>query len=63
MDKTLSVNQVASRLHVSSMTVLRYVEEGKLRGFQMAQRGWWHILEESVSQFERSLQAQIGGLE
>ena len=56
---TVSVQWTAKRLGVSEVTVLRYREEGKLKGYQMSKRGWWRLLKSSVLEFEARLHKEF----
>lgn len=52
----VTVSWTAQRLRVSNVTVLRYLEEGSIRGYQMKKpRGWWRIDKDSVLAFERRI--------
>jgi excisionase family DNA binding protein len=57
-EETVTVKWAADRLKVSEMTVLRYIEEGLFRAYQMKARGWWRIVKSSLLQYE---QKQKGG--
>lgn len=58
-DDTVSVSWVANRLKVSTVTVLRYREQGLLEGFQFVPRGWWRITKASVIVFEKRINASF----
>ncbi len=58
-EETISVQQAALYLHVSPMTVLRYREEGLIRGYQMHERGWWRLIKSSVMEYEESLRKEF----
>lgn len=59
-EETVSVAWTAKHLGVSEVTVLRYREKGLLRGYQLAGRGWWHILLDSVREFEARVRSDYG---
>lgn len=59
-EQFLSVSVVAKRLRCSEMSVIRYLESGLLRGYQMKPRGWWRIIASSVTEFERRIAAECG---
>jgi len=45
----MDVNRAAKMLMCSRMTVLRYLEDGTLEGYQLKQpRGWWRVYLDSV---------------
>lgn len=44
----ISVSTAAKMLMVSQMTVLRYLEDGTLAGYQMKERSWWRVYLDSV---------------
>lgn len=44
----ISVSTAAKMLQLSQMTVRRYLEEGILEGYQMAERGWWRVYLDSL---------------
>jgi excisionase family DNA binding protein len=58
-ERTVSVQYVARRLRVSDVTVLNLIEAGELRAYQLRSRGWWHILESSLAEYEKKLTAQL----
>jgi excisionase family DNA binding protein len=49
----------AEYLGCSVMTVLRYVEEGLIEGYQMCERGWWRLLKASIMEYEKKLRSKI----
>ena len=49
----------AEYLRCSVMTVLRYVEEGRIKGYQMCDRGWWRILKASLVEYENKLRDKM----
>lgn len=58
--ETRNASWVARHLNISPQTVVRLVEEGKLRGFKWRERGPWHILLDSVHELERKALEQAG---
>ena len=58
--QTVAVKFAAQRLGVSEVTVLRYLDDGTLRGFQLKPRGWWHILKSSLDALEKRMLEQAG---
>jgi excisionase family DNA binding protein len=58
--RTLPVSRVAQRLRCSRDTVMRLVESGTLRGYQLTPNGWWRILEKSVLEYEADLLQKCG---
>jgi predicted site-specific integrase-resolvase len=58
-EETVSVQWAAEHLRVSAMTVLRYREEGLIRGYQMKARGWWRLIKSSVIEYEQKLRASM----
>lgn len=62
-EETVSVQWAAQYLRVSVMTVLRYREEGLIKGYQMKARGWWRLMKASVLDYEQRLRAQRDGQE
>lgn len=59
----ISVQQAARMLKVSRSSVMRYLEDGTLEGFQYRPNGWWHIYLDSVlSLRERASQAAAAGV-
>ncbi|HKW74845.1 MAG TPA: helix-turn-helix domain-containing protein [Terriglobales bacterium] len=59
----VSVQWTARRLGVSEVTVLRYIEEGRIGAYQVCKRGWWKVSKRSVLAFEQNLLAQMNGEE
>ncbi len=57
--ETVSVPWAAKYLRVSTVTVMRYREQGLIRGYQMARGGWWRLMKISVMEYEASLARQI----
>lgn len=57
-ERTLPVRVVAERLKTSQVTILRLIELGELRAYQLTPRGWWRVLESSVSNYEARLARQ-----
>jgi excisionase family DNA binding protein len=57
--ETVSTQWTAKHLRVSEMTVLRYIEEGLIRAYQLKPRGWWRISKSSVLEFERITRARM----
>lgn len=58
-EETVSVQWAAEHLRVSPMTVLRYREEGLIKGYQMKERGWWRLIKSSVVEYEQRLRARL----
>jgi excisionase family DNA binding protein len=58
----VSAGTAAKMLTVKKMTVLRYLEEGRLDGYQRRERGWWRVYLDSVEAMinERQNGAQNG---
>ncbi|HET7873218.1 MAG TPA: helix-turn-helix domain-containing protein [Terriglobales bacterium] len=56
--RSLSVVQVAERLRTSRNTVVRLLESGELRGYRMTANGWWRIVEQSVTEYEKKLRCE-----
>jgi excisionase family DNA binding protein len=57
-EETVSVQWAAEYLGVSVMTVLRYREQGLIKGYQMCERGWWRLFKDSIMKYEASLRAK-----
>lgn len=55
--KGVSITFVMKRWGKSRDTVLRLLEEGKIRGYRLHERGWWTILMQSVLDYEQQLAA------
>src|SRR5882672_4161543 len=55
-DTAIRTRLVASRYGVSAATVIRMVEDGRLKGFRMpSKRGMWYITKRSINQFDKAL--------
>jgi hypothetical protein len=52
-EKIVSVRWVCEELKMSQSNVLRYLEEGLLRGYQLRPGGWWRVLHDSVVDFKK----------
>ena len=53
MDKLLTVSEVAERLKVERRTVIRWVLEGRLRGFKLGGGRFWRVRERDLKKFIR----------
>ena len=51
MDKLLTVGEVAERLRVERRTVIRWILEGRLRGFKLGQGRFWRVRERDLKKF------------
>lgn len=51
-EKFVSVSWVCEELKTSQSNVLRYLEAGLLRGYQLRPGGWWRVLLDSVVEFK-----------
>jgi hypothetical protein len=58
--RTQNATWVARHLKTSPQTVCRMIEEGTLRAFRLRERGPWHVLLDSVDEFERVLREKHG---
>jgi excisionase family DNA binding protein len=58
--KTRNATWVAHHLNTSPQTVGRLIEEGKLKAYKLRERGHWHVLIESIDEYERSIKSQHG---
>jgi hypothetical protein len=52
---TRNATWVARHLNTSPQTVGRMIEDGTLKAFRLRERGPWHVLMESVAEYEESL--------
>lgn len=59
-ERTQNATWVARHLNTSPQTVGRLIEEGKLRAYKLRQGGPWHVLLESVAEYERILREEYG---
>lgn len=55
----MSIAWTAQRLGVSAVTVMRYREQGLIRGYQFVKGGWWRIEKDSVIAFETKTRRQM----
>jgi excisionase family DNA binding protein len=58
--KTRNAAWVARHLNTSPQTVGRLIEEGKLKAYKLREHGRWHVLIESVDEYERRIKWQHG---
>jgi len=56
--RTLSVVHVAKRLRTSRNTIIRLLESGELRGYRLTAHGWWRVVEQSVTEYEKKLRRE-----
>lgn len=59
-EETVTVKWAADRLRVSEMTVLRYIEAGLFRAYQLKERGWWRIVKSSLLEYEKTVRERMG---
>lgn len=60
--KTRNASWVATHLNTSPQTVARMIEEGKLRGYKLRDRGPWHIFLDSVEKLKAEIKEKyLGG--
>lgn len=57
--KHVSVSWVKQYLDTSAETVLELIERGKLKAYRLTPRGWWHVLHDSVVEYEESLRREF----
>jgi excisionase family DNA binding protein len=51
MDKLLTVGEVAERLKIKRRTVIRWILDGRLRGFKLGQGRFWRVRERDLKKF------------
>lgn len=57
--KQVSVAWVAQYLDTSSETVLQLIERGYIKAYRLRPRGWWHVLHDSVVEYEEQLRREF----
>lgn len=57
---TANASWVARHLNTSPQTVGRLIEEGRLRAYKLRESGPWHILLDSVHEYEKKLANKYG---
>lgn len=56
----VSVQWVAKHLRVSPDTVVRLIQEGRLRAYRLRERSPYSIIKNSVNEYEKQLTEQAG---
>lgn len=59
--ETVSISWAAKYLNVSTVTIMRYREQGMLRGYQFMKGGWWRIVRSSIEELQAKLQSGMDG--
>lgn len=54
----IPLRKVATTLKVSNTTVIRMLRDGRLKGHQNCQRGWWWISKQSFIRFQSDVAKQ-----
>ncbi len=51
MDRLLTVKEVADQLKVERRTVIRWIIQGRLRGFKLGGGRFWRVRERDLKKF------------
>lgn len=59
-EKTVSIRWAANHLKISASSVGRLIESGDLMAYQIAKRGWWRVVFDSVVALEERIARDCG---
>lgn len=59
-EETVDLRFVAKLLGKSDTSIKRYLESGKLKGYQLCDGGQWHILRSSLDELQAEIRRKHG---